>query len=88
VNQLAESRSDGGIGVVSTFKKEDGLFGCPTNFNRLTISWYLNKPKRGGKPNVYCKNYDFYASRKIKAGEELTVDYSKYSDPMPAWLIK
>jgi hypothetical protein len=72
----------------SVFKKESGLFGCPSNFNRLTISWYLNKPKRGHKPNVYCNNYDFYAARKIKAGEELTADYSKYSDPMPAWLMK
>ena len=70
------------------FKKESSLYGCPINFNRLTISWYLNEPKRGDKPNVYCKNYDFYASRKIKAGEELTVDYSKYSDPMPGWLMK
>jgi hypothetical protein len=72
----------------SVFRKESGLFGCPTDFNRLTISWYLNEPKPGDTPNVHCKNYDFYASRKIKAGDELTVDYSKYSDPMPAWLMK
>jgi hypothetical protein len=72
----------------SVFKKESGLFGCPTDFNRLTISWYLNEPKPSDKPNVHCKNYDFYASREIKAGDELTVDYSKYSDPMPAWLMK
>jgi hypothetical protein len=72
----------------SVFKREAGVFVCPTNFNRLTISWYLNEPKPGDKPNVYCKNYDFYALRKIKAGEELTVDYSKYSDQMPAWLRK
>lgn len=25
----------------------DGKYGCPLNFNRLTISWYLNEPKRG-----------------------------------------
>ena len=72
----------------SVFINEQGLFGCPTNFNRLTVSWYLNEPKPGGRPNVYCKDYDFYAARTIKSGEELTVDYSKYSDSMPAWLIK
>jgi SET domain-containing protein len=31
------------------------------------------------------KNYDFYALRTINAGEELTVDYSTFSDyPKPA----
>jgi hypothetical protein len=68
---------------------KDGKFGCPTNFNRLTVSWYINEPKRGGRPNVRCdKNYDFYASANIKPGDELTVDYSKYSDPLPGWLMK
>jgi hypothetical protein len=71
----------------SVFK--NNRFGCPLTFNRLTASWYINKPKRGETPNVYCDaNYDFYALRDIKAGEELTVDYFKYSDPMPAWLVK
>jgi hypothetical protein len=72
----------------SIFNKESATFGCPTNFNRLTISWYLNQPKPGDPPNVYCKSYNFYALRKIEVGEELTVDYSKYSDQMPAWLMK
>lgn len=68
---------------------KDGKFGCPTNFNRLTTSWYINEPKRGGRPNVRCdENYDFFALENIKAGDELTVDYSKYSDPLPAWLTK
>jgi SET domain-containing protein len=26
------------------------------------------------------KNYDFYSIRRIKKGEELTVDYETYSD--------
>jgi len=53
-------------------------YGCPNNFNNLTVAWYLNNSK---KPNVRCdKNYDFFASRNIKSGEELTVDYSAYSD--------
>lgn len=71
------------------FKKKLLRFGCPTSFNRLTVSWYINEPKRGEHPNVRCDgNYDFYALGEIKAGEELTVDYSKYSDPVPDWLMK
>jgi len=51
---------------------------CPDNFNNLTVAWYLNNSK---KPNVRCdKNYDFFARRNIRSGEELTVDYSAYSD--------
>lgn len=52
-------------------------YGCPDSFNNMPISWYLNKSKN---PNLSCdKDYDFYAIRNIKAGEELTVDYSTYS---------
>ena len=55
---------------------------CPASFNRLTVSWYLNEPIKGGRPNVRCdKSYDFFAIREIKAGEELTVLYPMYSDP-------
>ncbi len=58
--------------------QKDNWLGCPTNFNRLTMSWYLNESKR---PNVRCdSNYDFFALRAIRPGEELTVDYSTYSD--------
>jgi len=57
---------------------KDGRYGCPLSFNRLTPSWYLNNSK---KPNVRCdENYDFVALRTIKAGEELTTDYSTYSE--------
>jgi hypothetical protein len=53
-------------------------YGCPTNFNRLTLSWYLNSSKN---PNVVCdKDYRFSAKRNIRAGEELTVDYSTYNE--------
>jgi uncharacterized protein len=52
-------------------------YGCPDSFNNMPISWYLNDSQ---DPNVSCdKNYDFYATRNIRAGEELTVDYSTYS---------
>lgn len=55
---------------------KDNRYGCPGNFNRLTMSWYLNDSKR---PNVRCdSSYDFWTLRQIKAGEELTADYSSY----------
>jgi len=54
----------------------------PSSFNRLTVAWYLNEPAKGRDPNVACrKNYTFYALRQIAKGEELTVDYSTYSEP-------
>ncbi len=60
---------------------KDGRCGCPPSFNRLTVAWYLNEPRKGERPNVGCTDcYDFFALRDIKPGEELTVDYSKYSD--------
>jgi SET domain-containing protein len=53
-------------------------YGCPDSFNNMPISWYLNESK---DPNVACdEDYDFYAIRDIKAEEELTVDYSTYSN--------
>jgi uncharacterized protein len=52
-------------------------YGCPDSFNNMPISWFLNSSE---DPNLACdKNYDFYALRDIKAGEELTVDYRTYS---------
>ena len=73
-------------------KTENGVrkYGCPTNFNNMTISWYLNNIKDPDKPddsqtilepNVGCnREYDFYTLRNIKAGEELIVDYDTYSE--------
>ncbi len=61
-------------------RKERGTFkfGCPDSFNNMPISWYLNDSK---SPNVGCdKNYDFFALTDINAGEELVVQYDKYSD--------
>jgi hypothetical protein len=59
----------------------DRRYGCPPTFNRLTVAWYLNEPRKGGRPNVGCTNsYDFFTLRDIRPGEELTVDYSTYSE--------
>ena len=53
--------------------------GCPPNFNLLTVGWYLNEPEPGQQPNVIAtRNFDLVASRDIKAGEELSVDYSSF----------
>jgi hypothetical protein len=63
----------------AVIKNNGKKYGCPRNFNLLTLSWYLNESKN---PNVQCdNNYRFFASRDIKAGEELTVNYSTYSEP-------
>ncbi len=60
---------------------KDGKIRGPTNFNNLTVGWYLN---HSPKPNVRCdEEYDFISLREIKKGEELTVDYSKYDDRPP-----
>ena len=53
-------------------------YGAPINFDRLTPAWYLNHSKT---PNVAIDdNFNFYALRSIKSGEELLVDYDTYSD--------
>lgn len=58
--------------------KRGERFGCPTNFNRMTVAWYLN---HSGRPNVACdRSYRFYAIRNISSGEELTTDYGTYSE--------
>ena len=58
-----------------------GKYGCPDGFNNLTLAWYINEPAKGQEPNVICNDhYDFISLRDIKEGEELTVDYSKYSE--------
>jgi hypothetical protein len=55
-----------------------GRYGCPTSFNRLTPAWFMNESKT---PNTRCdENYDFYTLRKIAKGEELTIDYSTFSE--------
>jgi len=58
---------------------KNGRYGCPASFNQLTPSWYLNESRTN--PNVKCdENYDFFATRDIKAGEELLASYPQYSD--------
>lgn len=51
---------------------------CPQDFGHMQIGWYLNHSKI---PNAYHKNYDYYAIRDIKAGEEITIDYNTLEEP-------
>ena len=61
---------------------KDGKYGCPVNFNSMTIGWYMNEPSPGTTPNVRIdERYDFVAARDIKKGEELTTRYSTFSEP-------
>lgn len=52
----------------------------PRNFNSMSMAWYLNHSE---KPNVkWDKEYNFFTTRKIKEGEELTIDYRNYDAPL------
>lgn len=59
--------------------EQKGLrYGCPSNFNLLTVAWYLNHSK---EPNVRCgDDFEFYTLKDIREGEELVVDYETYND--------
>lgn len=55
--------------------------GCPANFHNLTPGWYLNEPAPGAQANVESTDrLGFLARRDIAEGEELTIDYSGFSD--------
>jgi hypothetical protein len=56
---------------------DNGKYGCPVNFNKLTMAWYLNDSKY---PNVIVdEDYNMWAARDIAEEEELTIDSSKFS---------
>lgn len=61
--------------------RKDDQYGCPSNFNSMTVGWYLNEPRRGDDANVVVDaDYSFFAKRNIRIGEELTVHYADFSD--------
>jgi hypothetical protein len=54
------------------------IYKCPSSFNKLTPSWYLNHSDR---PNVAAdRSLQFYALRDISVDEELTANYRTYSE--------
>ena len=63
--------------------------GCPVNFHNLTPGWYLNRPAVNGAANIRVnKDLNFFASRTIAVGEELTVDYAELNDAGRAYRAK
>jgi SET domain-containing protein len=58
------------------------VLGCPSNFNLLTVGWYVNEPREGEEPNLTSTvEFDLVALRDIEPGEELTIRYSSFADP-------
>jgi|SRR3989338_10137824 len=58
---------------------------CPSDFGAMPIGWYINhssepNAKPGKNPNRH-RYYRWYASRDIKAGEEITIDYNNLEEP-------
>jgi SET domain-containing protein len=53
--------------------------GCPSNFNLLSVGWYVNEPRLGEEPNLTStSDFELIALREIRAGEELTIRYSSF----------
>ena len=61
------------------FEDNNKTVWTPKSFNSISVGWYLNHSR---EPNMRAEPEGeyFFALRDIKAGEELTVDYSTYSD--------
>jgi hypothetical protein len=58
-----------------------GDFIAPLDFNQLTMAWYMN---HSANANVQADDtLQFIARRPIAAGEELTTDYTSFSDHAP-----
>lgn len=56
-------------------------FICPKDFGNMPVGWYLNHSKT---PNAFHKDYDYYALRDIKKGEEILIDYNSLEEPEEA----
>lgn len=62
--------------------QRDGQIGVPSDFNHLTVGWYLNEPAQGTEANVMASDtYEMVTCRDIAEGEELTVRYATFSRP-------
>ena len=62
----------------------DGFLIAPADFNQITMGWYLNHSDR---PNVVVRDDLHFSTRtRIAAGEELTADYSTYSEQTAAFI--
>ena len=59
---------------------DDEHCNVPRMFNRMSIVWYLN---HSDAPNAKANPDDdwYYATRDIRAGEEVLIDYNNLSEP-------
>jgi SET domain-containing protein len=56
----------------------ENAFIAPADFNQITMSWYMN---HSSDPNVRADaELRFVTSRPIHSGEELTTDYTTFSE--------
>ena len=64
------------IVAMCPMRPDDDEWDVPANgLNSINVAWYLN---HSDKPNMRERGGDFFTKRKIKKGEELTVDYGTY----------
>lgn len=55
---------------------------CPQDFGHMHVGWYLNHSKDS---NTYRDtDYKWYASKDIKEGEEILIDYNSLEEPTEA----
>jgi SET domain-containing protein len=88
--RLFGNEADEGVDVSIIRKKEDvpeifrqycvdrgDLMRCPSDFGCMEMGWHLNHSKN---PNAYHKDYQYFASRDILAGEEIAIDYNSLEE--------
>jgi len=51
---------------------------CAKDFSCLHAGWYMNHSRTA---NAVHRNFDWYAARDIKAGEEILADYNTLGEP-------
>jgi hypothetical protein len=64
----------------------EDAFIAPVDFNQITMSWYMN---HSSDPNVLANSeLQFIARRLICVGQELTTDYTTFSEHASAMIIR
>lgn len=61
--------------------EENDLYICPADYENMELVWYLN---HNSTPNAEPRpeeNFNYYALRKIAAGEEILIDYNVFNEP-------
>jgi SET domain-containing protein len=71
--------------VKAFYAMSDGMIHFPgRSLNQIDISYFMN---HADKPNIDCQEIGediiHVANRDIEIGEELTIDYSTFTDPDP-----